>query len=87
MKQLSPGIYKGQLLPLCCLVDMVDLFPDPPRKCVFFVMVSFVTLLVEDEEQLLVLVLALGFSQADLEDPDQTKRAILRHARSKVRDI
>ena len=39
--------------------------------------VFFESLLVGDEEQLIILVLILGFSQEDLEGPDQTKEAII----------
>ena len=39
-----------------------------------FVKISFVALLVGNEEQLLVLALVLSISQEDLEGPDWTKR-------------
>ena len=73
---MSPSIRRGQQLPLCCLVDMVDQLPDLPRERIF-VKVSFVALLIEDEEQILVLAFFLNFSQVYLEGLNQTKRVIL----------
>ena len=54
------------------LVDMVDQFPDPPRERIH-VKISFVAILVGDEEKLLVHALVLSFGQVDIESPDQTK--------------
>ena len=49
---------------------------DPSRERIL-VKVSFVAILVGDEEKLLVLALVLSFGQVDLQSPDWTKRAIL----------
>ena len=53
---------------------MVDQLPYPPRDSIL-VKVSFVAILVGDEEKLFVLVLVLSFGQVDLKSSDQTKQA------------
>ena len=44
---IGSGIRQGQYHLLCCLVDMVDQFPDPPRERIC-VKVSFEVILVGD---------------------------------------
>ena len=70
------SIGKGQHVPLCCLIDMVDQLSDPSQKSVLM-KVSFVTILVGDEEKILVLALVFSFSQIGLKSSDGTKRAVL----------
>ena len=65
MEFMGSSIGKGQHLPLCCLIDLVDQLPDPPRESIF-VNVSFVAILVGEEEKPLVLALVLSFGQVDL---------------------
>ena len=61
---MHSSIGKGQHLPLCCLVDIVDQLPDPSRECVFME-ISFVAIL--------VLALILCFGQVDLKRLDWIK--------------
>ena len=68
---MHSSIGKGQHLPLCCLVDIVDQLPDPSRECVLME-ISFVAILVGYEEKLLVLALILRFGQVDLKSSDWT---------------
>ena len=69
---------KGQHLPLCCLVDMVDQLPDPSQECVLME-ISFAAILAGYEEKLIVLALILRFGQVDLKSSDWTNRAVLWH--------
>ena len=72
---MHSSIGKGQHIPLCCPVDVMDQLPDPSRECVLME-ISFEAILVGDEEKLLVPARILRFVRVELKSSDKTKRAI-----------